>query len=244
MQLALKKAMNTGRQTTTKGSLTGIKKSGGQRGTRKTKDTSLISSSQSLTVITPSMFSPPTSSMTDCTAWALLASASPSTDMSYSPLSISPSMKKGSFFTGFLNPFPMTLCTWPCTTTPGPRRTGELQLSSNSTMTCIIKLLPWLQNKGAWPLPLKPPSYSWTKANDACLALMPMSGTNSSTPFMRAPTSTPSPRGSSLPSPTVHATVQLNSNWRVMSQGSLLKGKRTTWNKEWVCLTPKTGRMV
>ena len=51
--LALKKPMNIERQTVTKGSLTGIKRSEGQRGMKKTKDTSLIFSSQSLTVTTP-----------------------------------------------------------------------------------------------------------------------------------------------------------------------------------------------
>ena len=195
---------------------------------RKMKDMSLISLSQSLMVITPSMSLPPMSSWMDCTAWALSALMSLSTSTSYSPLSTSPSTKKGSFPTGSLKALPTTPCTPPCTIIPEPRRTGELQLSSNGTMTCTLKLPPWLQSKGVWLLPSKLPKYSWTKASDACLVHMPMSNTSSSAPSMKAPILTPSPKGSSPPSQAAHAMVQLNSNWRVMSQSGLQEGKRTT----------------
>ena len=227
MQLIWKQPTSTGRLTLTGGTLTGKGRHKDQKGMRRTKDMSSISSSQSLTVTTPSMSLPSMSKWMDCTAWALSVSMSPSTSMSCFPLSISPSTKKGNFPIGSLKALPMTPHTLPCTTIPEPRRTGGLQLSSNNTMTCTLKLLPWSQSKGVWPLPSKLPRYSWTKASDTCLACMPMSDTSSSMPSMRAPTLTPSPRGSSLLAWAAHTMVWLNSSQRVMSQGSLQEGKRT-----------------
>ena len=228
MWLVWKKHMSTGRQILKRDTMTGIGRHEDWRDMKRMKDTSLTSSSQSLMVITLSMSLPPTSNKMDCTVWAPLASTNPSTNMSCSHLNPSLSTKKGSFPTGSLNPSPMTPCTLPCTIIPEPRRTGESQLSSNGIMTHTLKLPPWLQSKGAWLLPSKLPKCSWTKASDDYSVHMPVSGTSSSMPFMKAPTSTPSPRGSSLPSPMVHAMVWLNSNQRVMSQGSLQEGKRTT----------------
>ena len=215
--LIWKQPMSTGKWTPTGGMLTGKGRHEDQKGIRRTKDMSLISSSQSLTAITPSMSLPSMSSWMDCTVWALLASTSPSTSTSYSPLSTSPSTKKGSFPTGSSKASPMTPHTLPYTTIPEPRRTGELQLSSNSTMTCILKLLPWLQSKGAWLLPSRLPKYSWTKASDACSAHMPISSTSSSAPSTKAPTSTPNLKGSSLLSQAACTVVWLNPNQRVMS---------------------------
>ena len=187
---------------------------------------------------------PPTSKWTDCTAWAPLASMSPSTDMSSFPLSISPSTKRGSSPTGSSKDWPMTLHTLPCTITQEPRRTGESQLSSSGTMTCMLKLPPWLQSKGVWPLLLRLPKSSWTRASDICSAPMHTSSTNSSAPSMRDPTLTPNPRGGSPPSLGACAMVHLDLNWRVMSQGSLQEGKRTAGVGRWAWLTPKTGRAV
>ena len=195
---------------------------------KRMKDMSLISSSQSLMVTKPSMSSPPTSSKMGCTAWAPSVLMSPSINMSYSHPSTSPSMRRGNFPTGSSKPLPITPHTLPCTNIPEPRRIGGSQLSSNGTMIHMLKLLPWSQSKGAWPLPSKLPKCSWTRASNACSAHMPTSSTSSSEPSMRAPTSTPSTRGSSPLSLAAHAAVQLDSNWRVMSQGSLPGGKRTT----------------
>ena len=149
MWLAWKKPMNIGRQTMTKDLLTGTKRSKDQRGTRKMKDMSVISSSQSLMAITPYMSLPPISNMTDCTALALLGSVSQSTDLSYSPPNTSPLMRRGSFPTVSSSHSAVTLPTQPWPTTCKPQRTGELQLSSNGTMTCIIALPPWSQSTGA-----------------------------------------------------------------------------------------------
>ena len=227
MQLAWKQPTSTGKQTLTGGTLIGKGRHKDPKGMKRTKDTSSTSSSQSLTATTPSMSLPPMSSWMDCTAWAPLASTSPSTGMSYSPLSTSPSTKKGSFPTGSLRASPTTLCTLPCTTTPGPRKTGELQLSSNGTMTHTLKLLPWSQSKGVWPLPWKLPKSSWTKASKACLAHMPMSSTNFSAPSTKDLTSILSPRGGSPLSQAAHTVVWLDPNQRVMSQSGLQEGKRT-----------------
>ena len=237
--LTFKRPMSTGRQTMTRGSLTGMQRHKDQRDMRKMKDMSLISSSQSLMVTIPSLSLPHTSSSTDYTAWAPLALVSPSTGMNYSCPSTSPSMRKGSFPTGFSNPSPMTLYTLPCTITTEHRGNGASQLSSKGTMTCTLKLLPWLQSKGAWPLPSRPPKYSWTKASNNCSAHMPMSSTSSSALSMRAPTSTPSQNESSLPSPIACTMVQLGSDWRVMSQSGLHESKTTTEVGEWVCFDPQ-----
>ena len=232
MQLIWKKPTNTGKQTTTKNSQIGMRRSEDWRGTRRMKDTSLISSSPSSMVTTSCMSLPPISSTTGYTAWAPPALASPSTGMNCSHLNTSQLTKKGNFPTGSSTLLPMTPITLPCTITPGPRKTGESQLSSSSTMTCTLKLLPWLQSKGAWLLPLKLPKYSWTKASGSCSGPMPTSNTSSSTPSIMAPTSTQSQPGSSLPFLVAHATVWLNANQRVMSQGSLCKGKRTAGSRE------------
>ena len=244
MWLGWKKPMNIGRQTMTSSLLTGTQRSKDQKGMRRMKAMSLISSSPLSMVTMSSMSSPHTSSTMDCTVWALPVSGNLSTNTKCFHPSTSPSMKRGSSPTGFSVPSPTTQCTWPCTTTPAPRRTGESQLSSNVTMRHTIKLSPWSQSKGAWLLPLKLPRCSWTKANDTCSAPMPMSGINSSTPSMRAPTLTPSWHASSPPYLAAHAMVQLNASKGVMSQGSLQEGKRTTGIQEWVHLTPRTGRAV
>ena len=230
--LAWKKPTNTGQKTPTKGTRNGREEGKCQRDMRKMKDTCLTSSSQSLMAITPCTFLPPTSNWTDSTVWALLVSMSPFTIMSYSLHNTSPLRKKGSSPIGSSLASPMTPCTLPCTTTPEPRKTGESQLSSNAIMTCMLKLLPWLQSRGAWPLPSRQPKSSWIKASDTCLAPMPMSDTNYSVPSTRAPTSTQSPRGSSPLSREAHATVWLNPDWRVMSQGGLHEGKRTAKGEE------------
>ena len=224
--------MSTGRQTMTRGLLTGIKRSEDQRDMKRMKAMSLTSSSRLLMVITPSMSSPPSSSLMDCTAWALPALVSPSIGMSCFPCNTSWSTKKGSTPTGSSSPLPMTPCTWLCTTTPELRKTGESQLSSNGTMRHTLKLPPWSQSRGVWPLPLRLPNYSWTKASSACSDPMSTSNTSSSAPSTKAPTSTQNQEGSLLPSPTARTMVQLNSNWRVMSQASLPGGKRTAGNRE------------
>ena len=244
MQLVWKQPMSIGKQTWTERTLTGKERCRGLRAMRRTKDMSSTSSSWSLMEIIPSMSSPPTSNWMDYTAWAPSASMSPFIDTNSSPLNASPSMKKGSSPIGFSRASPTTPHTLPCITTPGPRRTGELQLSSNDTMTCTLKLPPWLQSKGAWLLPLKLPKSSWTKASDACLAPMPTSSTSSSAPSMRDPTSTPSPGGSSPPSLEAHTAVQLDLNQRVMSQGSLPRGQENHQTEGWRWLTPRTGRVV
>ena len=200
-----------------KGSATGIRRSKDQKGMKRMKDTSQTSSSQSLMVTTPYMSLPASSNMTAYTAWALPVSVSPSTGRSCFPPSTSPSMKMRSFPTGSSTPSATTPPSQPWPTTHKPRRIGELQLSSNGTMTCIIRLPAWLQSRGAWPLLLKPSNDSWSRVSNASLAPMPMSGTSSSAPSTRAPTSTPNSNRSLLPSPTAHAVVQLDSNQRVMS---------------------------
>ena len=230
--LVWKKPTSTGWKT-----LTGEMRNGGgegrrQKDMRKTKDTSLISSSQSLMATIPCMSLPPTSNWTDSTVWAPLALMSPFTAMSYSPCNASPLRKRGNSLIGSLRDSPTTPCTQPCTITPEPRKTGESQLSFNGIMTHTLKLPPWLQSKGAWLLPSRQLRSNWTKANDACSAPMPTSDTSYSAPFTRAPTSTPSPRGSSPPSLEAHAMVWLDPDQRVMSQGSLQEGKRTTRREE------------
>ena len=228
MWLTWKKPMNIGRKTLTEGMQSGREEDRRQRDTRKMKATSSTFLSQSLMAITPCMSLPPTSSSMASTAWALLALMSPSTGMNYSCPNVSPSKKRENSLTGSLMASPTILCTWPCTTTQGPRKTGELQLSSNDITTHMLKLLPWSQSKGVWLLPSRRPKSSWTKASDAYMALMPMNAINYSAPSMRAPTSTPSPRGSSPLSLEAHAAVRLDPDWGVMSQGGLQEGKRTT----------------
>ena len=232
MQLAWKKPINTGRRTLTKGMWSGRGEDKHQRDMRKMKDTFLTSSSQSLMAITPCMSLPPTSSWTVSTAWAPLVLMSPSTGTNSFHPSISLLKRRENSLTGSSQASPMTPCTWQCTIIQEPRKTGESQLSSNDITICTLKLLPWLQSKGAWLLPLRQLRSNWTRANNACLALMPTSGTSSSAPFMRAPTSTPSPRGGSPPSWEARAMVQLDPNQRVMSQGGLQEGKRTTKGEE------------
>ena len=188
-----------------------------QRDMKWMKDMSLTFSSQSLTVTIPSMSSLPLSNRMDCTAWAPSVSTSPITSTSCFPINTSPSTKKGNSPIGSSKALPVTPCTQQCTTTPELRKTGELQLSSKGTMTCILKLPPWLQSKGVLLLPLKPPKYSWTKASDTCSDCMHMSGTNSSAPSTRALTSTPNPGGSSPLSLAAHTAVQLDPSQRVMS---------------------------
>ena len=192
------------------------------------KATSSTFSSQSLTVITPCMSLPPTSSWMVSTAWALSASTSLSTGTNSFRPNEPPLKKRESSLIGSLQASPTTCCTQPCTTTQEPRKTGESQLSSNSTMRHTLKLQPWSQSKGAWPLPLRQLRSNWTRASDASSVPMPMSSTNYSAPSTRALTSTPSPRGSSLPSLEAHAVVRLDPDRRVMSQGGLQEGKRTT----------------
>ena len=243
-QLTWKQPMNTGRKIWIKGMPNGRERAEGLKGMRKMKDTSSTSSSWSLMETTPCMSSPHTSNWMGCTAWALSALTNPSTATNSSPLNASPSKKKGSSPTGSLKASSMTLHTWPCTTIPGPRKTGESQLSSNDITICMLKLLPWSQSKGVWPLPLRQPKSNWTKVNDAYLALMPISGINSSTPSTRAPTSTPSPRGNSPLSQEAHAMVQLDHNWGVMSQGSLQGGQENHWQEGWELETPRSGGAV
>ena len=243
-QLAWKKPISTGPETLTRGMQSGKEEGKHQRDMRKMKDTSLISSFQSPMVTTPCMSSPPTSNWTASTAWALSVSMSPSTGMNFFHPNKSPSKKRENSLIGSSLASPMTRCTPPCTTTQEPRKTGELQLSSNGTTRCMLKLLPWLQSKGAWPLPSRQLRSNWTRANDTSSPPMPTSGTNYSVPSMRALTSTPSPGGSSPPSLEAHAAVRLDPDWRVMSQGGLQEGKRTARVKGWVHLTPRTGRTV
>ena len=231
-RLAWKKPMNTGRKILTKEMRNGRGEDRHWKDMRKTKATSLISSSQSLMVITPCMSSPPTSSWMASTAWAPLALTSLSTGMNSSHPSALPSTRRENSLTGSSKASPMTLHTQQCTTTQGPRKTGESQLSFSNITTRTLKLPPWLQSKGAWPLPLRQPRSSWTKASDTYLALMPMSGTSYSALSTRAPTSTPSPRGSSPLSLEARTVVWLDPDWRVMSQGSLQEGKRTTGGEE------------
>ena len=161
------------------------------------------------------------------TAWALSALTSLSTGTSSFPHNTSPSMKRGSSLTGSLKGSQTIPPTQQCTIIPGPRKTGESQLSSSGTMTHMLKLLPWLQSNRAWLLPSKRPKSSWTKASNDCLGLMPTIATNYSMPFIRAPTSTQNPGGSSPPSPEAHTAVRLDPDRRVMSQGGLQRGKRT-----------------
>ena len=228
MQLAWKKPTSIGWKTLTGGMRSGSEGDRHQRDTRKTKATSLISSSQSLTAITPCMFLPPTSNWMASTAWALSASTSPSTGTSSSCPSKLLSKKRGSSPIGSSQASPMTPCTLQCTIIQEPRKTGESQLSFNDTTRHMLKLPPWLQSKGVWLLPSRQLRSSWTKASDACLAPMCMNSTSFSVPSMRAPTSTPNPRGSSPLSLEAHAMVQLDPDQRVMSQGGLQEGKRTT----------------
>ena len=231
--------MNTGKPTMTRSLRVRMQKSEGQRGMRKTKDMSLTFSSPSLMVIMSSMSSPPISSMMDYTAWALPASVSPSIGTSCFHPSASPSMKKENFPIGSLTPLPMTPHTLPCTTIPIPRKIGESQLSSKGTMTRTLKLPPWSQSKGAWLLPSKQLKCNWTKANAACSAHTPTSGTNSSVPSMRDPTSTPSPGGSSPPSLATHTAVWLNTNQRVMSQGGFPGGQENHWGRRVSAFDPQ-----
>ena len=228
MRLAWKKPTSTGQKIPINGTRNGREEGRLPKGMKKMRGTSSTSSSRSLTVTTPCTYSPPTSNLTGYTAWAPSVSMSLSISMSSSHHNASLLKKRESSLTGSLPASPMTLHTPQCTTTPEPRRTGESQLSSNTTMTCTIKLLPWLQSRGAWPLPSRPLRPNWTRASDAYSALTHTSGTNYSMPSMRALTSTPSPRGSSPLSLEAHTVVWLNPDWRVMSQGSLQKGKRTT----------------
>ena len=232
MQLTWKRPMNTGRKTLTEGMRSGREEDRLQKDMRKMKATSLISSSWSLTAITPCMSSPPTSSWMASTAWAPSASMSLSTGMSSSHTNASPLKKRENSLTGSSKDSPTTPHTWRCTITQGPRRTGESQLSSNDITTCTLKLPPWLQSKGAWLLPSKQPKSSWTKANDTCSAPMLTSSTNYSAPSTRAPTSTPSPRRSSPSSQGACAAVRLDPDQRVMSQGGLHEGKRTAKGEE------------
>ena len=228
MQLIWKKPMNIGKKTLTEEMQSGRGEDKHQKDMRRTKATSLISSSQSLMAITPCMSLPPTSSWMASTAWAPSALTSPSIGTNFSHPSTLPSKKRENSLTGSLQASPMTPCTQQCTTTQEPRKTGESQLSSNDITICMLKLLPWSQSKGAWLLPSRQLRSSWIRANDICLAPMPMSDTNYSVPSMRAPTSTKSPRGSSPLSLAARATVRLDPDQRVMSQGGLHGGKRTT----------------
>ena len=230
--LTWKKPISTGLKTLTRGMRSGREEDKHLRGTRKMKDMSLTSSSRFLMVTTPCMSSPLTSSWTASTAWAPLALTSPSTGTSFSHPNASPSKTRENSLIGSSRASPMTLCTQRCTTIQEPRRTGGSQLSSNDITICMLKLLPWSLSKGAWPLPSRQLKSNWTKASIACLAPMPTSSTNYSAPSMRALTSTPSPRGSSPLSPETHATVQLDPDRRVMSQGGLQEGKRTAERQE------------
>ena len=243
-QLTWKKPMNTGKKILTEEMRNGRGETKYWKDMRKMKAMSLISSSQSLTAIIPCMSLPPTSSWTGSTAWAPLVSTSLSIGTNSFPHNISPSMKRENSLIGSLKDSWRTPCTWLCTITPGPRKTGESQLSSSDIMTRTLKLPPWLQSKGAWPLPLRWPRSSWTKVNNACSAPMPTSNASSSTPSTRALTSTPSQRGGSPLSLKAHTMVQLNPDRRVMSQGSLPGGKRTARGEEWACLTPMSGGAV
>ena len=184
--------------------------------------------------------------MTDCTALAWPGLVNTSTDMNCSPPNASLSMKRGNSPTGSSIHSAATPLTWPWPTTCTPRRTGELQLSSNGTMTCKITLPPWSQSTRAWPLPLRPSNDSWIKASDAFSAHMPTSSTSSSASSMRVLTLTPSQREKgSLPSSlTVHTMVWLDSSWRVMSQSGLPGGMRTTEGMGEMHLTPRAGRAV
>ena len=190
MQLAWKKPTNTGPKTPTRGTWSGRKEGKLLRGMRKMKDTSSISSFWSPTVTTPCMSLPPTSSWTASTAWALSASMSPSTGMNFFHPNESLSTKRESSLIGSSPASSMTHCTQPCTTTQEPRKTGGSRLSSNGTMRCMLKLLPWSQSKGVWPLPSRQLRSNWTRASDASSVPMPTSGTNYSMPSMRALTST------------------------------------------------------
>ena len=232
MQLAWKKPTNTGKKILTEEMQSGREEAKHPRGMRKTKDTSLTFSSQFLMAITPCMSSPPTSKWIGSTAWAPSALTSPSTGTNSFPHNVSPSMRRENSLIGSSKGLQMTPCTQPCTTTPGLRRIGESQLSSSDIMTHTLKLPPWSQSKGAWLLPLRWPRSNWTKVNDAYLAPMPMSGTNSSAPSTRALTLTPSQKGDSPPSLEAHAVVWLDPDWRVMSQGGLPEGKRTAGREE------------
>ena len=232
MRLAWKKPTSTGLKTLTGGMQSGREEGKHLRGMKKMKDTSLISSSRSLTVTTPCTSLPLSSSWTASTAWALSASMSLSTGTSFSHPNASPLKKRENSLIGSSQASQTTPCTQQCTTIQEPRKTGESQLSFNGTTRHTLKLPPWLQSKGAWPLPLRQLRSNWTRASDAYLAPTPMSDTSSSMPFMRAPTLTPSPRGTSPLSLEAHAAVRLDPDQRVMSQGGLQEGKRTTGRQE------------
>ena len=232
MRLAWKKPTNIGWKTLTRETRSGRGEDKCPKDMRKMKGMSLTSSSPSPMVTTPCTYLPPISKWTDYTAWVPSASTNPSTDTSSSHHNTSPSKKRESSLTGSLQVLPMTPCTLQCTITPGPRKTGESQLSSSTTMTCILKLLPWSQSKGAWPLPSRQLRSNWIKASNACSAPTHTSSTSYSVPFTRAPTSTPSPRGGSPPFPEAHTMVGLDPDQRVMSQGSLQEGKRTAKGEE------------
>ena len=228
MQLAWKKPTNIGQKILISRMQNGRGEDRHLKDMRKMKDTSLIFSSRSWMVTTPCMSLSLISSWMASTAWAPSVSTSPSTGMNSSHPSISPLKKRENSLIGSSWASPMTPCTQRCTTTQEPRKTGESQLSFNDTTRHMLKLPPWSQSKGAWLLPSRQLRSNWTRASDTCLAPMPTSSTNYSAPSMRAPISTPSPRGSSPLSLGAHAAVQLNPDQRVMSQGSLHKGKRTT----------------
>ena len=111
MQLIWKQPMSTGRWTPSGEMLTGKGRHEDQRGMKRMKDTSSISSSQLLTVTIPSMSLPPSSIRMDCTVWAPSASMSLSTGMSYFPPNTSPSTKKGNFPIGSSKALPAIPCT-------------------------------------------------------------------------------------------------------------------------------------
>ena len=232
MWLTWKKPTNTGPKILTEGTQSGRGEAKHLRGMRKTKATSLTSSSQFLTVIISCMSLPPISKWMGSTAWAPSALTSLSIGTNSFPHNVSPSMRRENSLTGSLKGLQTTPCTQPCTTTPKLRKIGGSQLSFSDTMTHTLKLLPWSQSKGAWPLPLRWPRSNWTKVNGTCSAHTPMSGTNSSMPSTRALTSTPSQKGGSPPSLEAHTMVWLDPDQRVMSQGSLHEGKRTAKREE------------
>ena len=111
MQLIWKKPTSTGWRTPTEGMQSGREEDKHWKGMRKTKGMSSTSSSPSLMVTTPCMYSPPISNWMGYTAWVLSASMNPSIGMSSSHLNASPSKKRENSLIGFLQASPMIPCT-------------------------------------------------------------------------------------------------------------------------------------
>src|SRR5580692_10107769 len=160
---------------------------GSLRDTSRTKVASVTSLFRLLTAPTPSMSSPPSSSLTDSTAWARTVRTSPSTDRSSSPHNASPSMRTGNTLSGSSMPSPTPLATTQSSPDPSKWGIGGSQLSFADTLIPSTISPPCKGNSTASGLMSTPCSSRKNNAADASSGrtptrVMPSSGISKTAP--------------------------------------------------------------